>query len=530
MSALKYHVVFEAILPKENPMRAAVIDIGSSSIKLVIGEKSEESVKVLESLKNALPIGKQTFFRGRIPQELINQTISILDRYKQVLKEYEVTNVRVIATTAVREAANKDIFLDTVNRKTGFQIEIFNVGDVIYYIDTYLSKKLKKAYPIHEKNLIIAELGAGSLDISVMEKGQMLINLGFPVGTLRLKQFTANLDGSLAEIHEALGEYIENEIGQLKRSIPQVPIDDIILIDENYSAFLQNILPNKRRESNFFKFKSSESNEFLEKLLDRNADEIAATYKVPTEIADTIVGYATIVNLLFKMNKNDYMYILETSLAEAILANVLFQLEYAKENNRTNQLISVAKFLCERFNMDLKHSRQVAKLSEDLFESLKDVLGLEEKHLLYLTLAAYLHDIGMFINNRSHHKHTEYVINSLNLFRLTDEEIKMIACIGRYHRRGAPSASHPAYNSLNPEKQILVQKLSALLRIANALDRSHKQKVKKIEIAFTKRQDISLIVYTNANFILERAGFNEKKGLFEEVTGNKINLAVKNVE
>jgi len=135
-------------------MRAAVIDIGSSSIKLIIGERDEDSVKILESLKNVLPIGKQTFFKGRISQELINQTISFLEKYKQVLKEYEVTNVRVIATTAVREAANKDIFLDTVTRKTGFTIEIFNVGDVIYYIDTYLSKKLKKAYPIHEAGQI----------------------------------------------------------------------------------------------------------------------------------------------------------------------------------------------------------------------------------------------------------------------------------------------------------------------------------------------------------------------------------------
>lgn len=511
-------------------MRAAVIDIGSSSIKLIIGEKAEDSVKIIESLKNALPIGKQTFFKGRISQELINQTISFLDKYKQVLKEYEVTTIRVIATTAVREATNKDMFMDTIVRKTGFNIEIFNVGDVIYYIDTYLSKKLKKAYPIHEKNLIIAELGAGSLDISVMEKGQMVMSFGFPIGTLRLKQFTATLDGSLSEIHEAVREYIENEITHLKRSIPQLPIDDIILIDENYSAFLQNILPNKRRESNFFKFKEGESKEFLEKLVDRNSDDIASTYKVPPEVADTIVGYATIVNLLFKLTKNDYIYILETSLAEAILANVLFQFEDVKENNMESQLISVAQFLCTRFNMDLKHSRHVAKFSEELFSSLHGALGLQEKDSLYLILAAYLHDIGMFINNRSHHKHTEFIINSLNLFRLTDEEIRIIACIGRYHRRGAPSPSHPIYNSLSPEKQILVQKLSALLRLANALDRSHKQKVKRCEIAISKKQDVTLTVYTNDNFLLEKSSFNEKKGLFEEITGNKINLVVKSTD
>src|SRR6185436_19547407 len=151
-------------------MRAGVIDIGSSSIKLVIGEAEEDRIKILETLKNVIPIGKSTFLKGRISQEIIKEICVILERYKQKLQEYDVKNVRVIATTAVREAQNKNLFIDTVRRKTGLAVEILNVGDVVYYIDSFLSLKLKKAYPIYEKNLLIAELGAGSLDISIMEK------------------------------------------------------------------------------------------------------------------------------------------------------------------------------------------------------------------------------------------------------------------------------------------------------------------------------------------------------------------------
>ena len=224
-------------------MRWAVIDIGSSSTKLLIGERHGEDIKIIDSLKNNIPLGRHAFLKSRIPQTIINQTASVLQKYKETLKEYDVANVTVIATTAVREARNQDIFLDTVLRKTGFKIDVLNVGDVVYYIDYFLSHKLKKTYPVAEKDLLIAELGAGSLDISVMSKGLTLTNIGFPIGTLRLSQFMETLDGSMQEIHEATEEYIENEILFLKKNNPGLVIDDVILIDENYSTFYKTFCP-----------------------------------------------------------------------------------------------------------------------------------------------------------------------------------------------------------------------------------------------------------------------------------------------
>ena len=128
-------------------MRAAVIDIGSNSTKLVIGEKAGDEIKILESLKNVVAIGQNTFYRARISQEIFNEIINVLEKYKTLIKQYEVTETKVIATTAVREAENRDIFLDTVERKTGFKIEVLNVGDVVYFIDAFLSYKLKKNIP-----------------------------------------------------------------------------------------------------------------------------------------------------------------------------------------------------------------------------------------------------------------------------------------------------------------------------------------------------------------------------------------------
>jgi exopolyphosphatase/guanosine-5'-triphosphate,3'-diphosphate pyrophosphatase len=255
---------------------------------------------------------------------------------------------------------------------------------------------------------------------------------------------------------------------------------------------------------------------------------LASKYSIPKEIADTLDGYAIILRTLLKLTKNSYIYILETSLPEALLANALFDFELSKANNKTVQLISVATFLCKKFNTDLSHAKQVAKLSETMFLALKDLLGLKDEDLTYLQLAAYLHDIGMFINNRSHHKHSEYIISSLNLFRLTDEELRVIACIARYHRKAPPLRSHFLYNTLSQERQISIQKLSSILKIANALDGSHKQKVKKMDVVITPKQEVVLNVSTLDNFILEKVNFLDKKDLFEEISGSKISLVVKN--
>jgi len=508
-------------------MRAAVIDIGSSSIKLIIGENDNGQVKIVQTLKNMVDIGKNTFYKGRISQEIINQTVAILNNYKKVIQEYSASEVKIIATTAVREALNRDMFLDTVFRKTELLIEVFNVGDVVYYIDSFLSYKLDKAYPIHEKNVLIAELGAGNLDVSLLEKGFTLMNIGIPIGTLRLKQFRNKLDGSQEENYAALNEFVENQMTVLNKDSLGFVIDDVILIDESYSLAIQNVLHEKKKEPTFYKLSHKEAKQFLSRITESNIDDLPHSYDIPSDITESVDGYAVILNNIFKFIRSRSIYILETSLMEALLANIVLGVETSNKYNKVNQLVSVAKFLCKRFNADLKHAKEVASLCEQFFHALKGVLGLKEDDLLYLLLAAYLHNIGMFVNNRSHHKHTEYIINSLNLFRMSDVEVKVIAAIARYHRKNTPQKRHLIYGSLSYHFQITVQKLSAILRMANALDSSHKQKIKKMELKVIPNEELKIYVETSDNFVLEKTNFNDLKDLFEEVSGNKATLFIK---
>ncbi len=507
-------------------MRAGVIDIGSNSIKLLIGEHVDNDISVLESLKNVVPIGNSTFFREKISRETITQAINILEKYKKVLKDYEVENVSVIATTAVREARNKDVFIDTVLRKTGLKIDVLTVGDVVYYIDAYLAYKLKNKYPIHEKNVFIAELGSGSLDISIMRKGFSLMSSDLPVGTLRIRQLMNKLDGTLEEVFEAVEEYVENEFSYLDKSMPRINIDDIIVIDENH-ANLHNMASFKKVKSDFLQLSLKDCDKIISEVKGQRPEDFAQKFDIPIDIADTIVGYVITLKKFFSFIQNKHVYFLETSLAEAILANMLLTLDVSEKYNKTNQLIAAVGSLGHKFDLDLDHARQVAKLANMVFEGVSAQLGLTQADLLYLTLASYLHDIGNYIHTRSHQRHTEYIINALNLFRLTPQETKVIACVGRYHRRGLPSRGHGLYGALPEDKQLLVQKLASILKLADALDCSHRQKVKHLKVEAEEEGHTIFTVHTTKNFLLEKDALNLKKGLFEEITGNKVKLMIK---
>lgn len=507
-------------------MRGAVIDIGSHSIKLIIGETRGERMEILESLKSIVPIANDTFQKGRVSSETVNQAVTVLEKYRRVLADYEVTDVRVIATTAVREAENRDVFTDMIKRRTGLETEVLTVGDIIYYIDAYLSQELAESYPVHEKNLLIAEIGSGSLDISVVRRGMILAHAGLPLGTLRLRKLMNDLDEGLQETVATVREHVANEFASLGRYLPPGDVDDVLLIDENFSGHLPALLSRKKGDSRLSTVTKDEAGEILAQVMEKTPPELSRAARMPQELAESAVPFGILLAMFFTLTRNESLSIVDISLAEAVLGNMLLSVSISRKYGRTNQLISVAEAVCEKYRADPAHARQVARLAEAIFAGVREECGLKRDALLYLVLAAYLHDIGTFVQNRSHHKHSEYLISSMNLTRLHEEEVKVIACVSRYHRRAFPSENHPLFNSLAPERRILVQKLSAILRIANALDRSHRQKVGELTVKVDARGGISLVVRAAENLGLERADFAEKKALFEEITGSRVTLSV----
>ena len=481
---------------------------------------------MLESLRTPVPIGQEVFRTNIVSPAAVSHVLVTLEQYRQTLKEYDVKTLRTVATTALREARNREVILDSIRRKSGLEVTVLTAGDVVYYYDAYLCFRMSKVLPVRRQTILTAELGAGTSDFSVMRRGTVLATVGLPLGMLRLTRLIEQAGAEPYVAGNVLREYVETELAGLRRQLPRVALQSIVLFSEHLVPSLGAVLGAGGYASGLVRLKRRQAEELWNRCRGRSAAELVDTHKLVPDVAEPLVATSATVAALLTAFELEELFVVQTSLGEALLTYTLFELGRAERYNKLRQQLSVARGLCYRYGADLKHARRVASFARQLFGSLAGRLGLEPEDLNYLVIAAHLHDIGKFISAGAHHKHSEYLIGALNLFRLDAEEVRLIACIARYHRRSTPREAHPMYASLPPPGRIKVQKLSALLRVADALDRSHTGRVEELAVRVADECTIELRVRATADPLLERLAVEEKKNLLCEISGCEVRLIV----
>ena len=188
------------------------------------------------------------------------------------------------------------------------------------------------------------------------------------------------------------------------------------------------------------------------------------------------------------------------------------------------EVLRSARILASRFLSDPSHGEHVARISLHLFDQFDDLHHLGAHERMLLEVAAILHEVGTFISPRAHHKHSEYVILNSEIFGLDRRDVTVIALVARYHRHSGPRLDHPLYRELQPADRILVSKLAAILRVADALERTHDQRVHEI-ITRRSRHRLQLILPGVTDVAVERLAMVSKSDLFEEVFGLEVTIA-----
>jgi exopolyphosphatase/guanosine-5'-triphosphate,3'-diphosphate pyrophosphatase len=189
----------------------------------------------------------------------------------------------------------------------------------------------------------------------------------------------------------------------------------------------------------------------------------------------------------------------------------------------SRQVLASAEALGERFHYDARHAHQVARLAVSLFDDLRSEHGLQARDRLRLEVAALLHDIGIFVNLRGHHKHAQYILSVSEIFGLSRDDMAVISNVARYHRRAAPNKSHLPYMALDSEARVQVNKLAAILRVANALDADHLQKLSAVRVL---REDDHWVLEVDGggDLTLERLAALARADLLTEVFGRRVSF------
>ncbi|HUI08315.1 MAG TPA: HD domain-containing protein [Verrucomicrobiae bacterium] len=500
----------------------AVIDIGASAIRMRIAEVGTNGVvRNLESLQQAVRLGKDTFSTGHIQSATIEECIKVLLGFRSVMTEYGVTRddqIRAVATSAVREADNRYAFVDRLYMATQINVEVIEGAEENRLTYIAVQDVLRQENVLKNADAIIVDVGGGSTELVLTQNGSVTFANSYRLGSLRMRESLETFRAPADRARTILDQHIHRLVVQLYRNVPVDKVKYMVAISGD-AQFAASLLSREWADARITVVDVKTFSSLAEQLVPVPVDELVGRYHIPYQEAETVGPTLLAYQHLARAFHVKQILVPKSSLREGLLKELAAGGSWTEEFSE--QAIQSALALGEKYSFDEKHSKQVAELSVRLFRELQPEHRLEKRFELLLRIAALLHEVGMFIGDRSHHKHSMYIIMNSELFGLTKRDIMLIALVARYHRRSTPRPYHEEYTSLDRDSRIAVAKMAAILRVADALDRDHMQQAG--EMAFAREPGQFVITVRNgaADLTLARLALREKGNLFEEIFGMK---------
>jgi len=499
----------------------AVIDIGASHLRLVVAELvPARPPRILEEASRGVLLGKDTFSHGRLGAATIEAALRALEGFRRIMDGYGVQRYRAVATSAVREATNMESFLDRVRLRTGLQCE--PIGGAEENRLTYIGVRetLRGHAAFTEGDALLLEVGGGSADISFLRKGEPIASGTYALGSIRMRQSLASWHGTHERRMRLLRRHIHNVVGDIAHELPLKEARHFValggdvrfaaarLLGENGTAVGAQVVP---REAFLA---------FCDQAAAYDVDQIAEVYHLLPAEAETLVPALLAYRELLAETPATELTIPQASLRLGLLLDLAGADAGPAMEDLRRQVLASAAALGEKYRYAAPHARNVAHLAVRLFDELRTDHGLGDRERLLLEVAALLHDVGIFLNLRGHHKHTQYVLSAAEIFGLSREDMAVVSNVARYHRRGLPAKSHLPYMALDRDQRVEVNKLAAILRVANALDADHLQKVQDVRVV-REGDGWILEVEGAGDLTMERLAAGARADLFVEVFGRK---------
>lgn len=512
------------ICMKNNKKIAASIDIGSSLVRMKIAQASNNAIDTLETLEHPLNVGRETFTHNKIRFSTMESGAKILSNYYNLAHGLGVVdeNISLTATTALREALNKDYVCDQIMVKTGHVVTIFEDGEEKTYIFREMLKHVVNSGRKPEY-YVLSYIGTGSIGIALCHKNKIIYSQNIRIGSLKLNEVIDEMnDYDSSQYLAAIDEYIQALFEVFAGQIKKYKIDDFYISGKevNLIAFL---CPAKNKEK-FNILNKKQMDTLYNSVRDKSVAELKSVYSISSEQAEILLPSLVLYRKMLSITSTQKAYIIDVSLCDALLYKTLFPNKFKQwRKDFEKSSIASAEYIAEEFNYSKPHTDTVKNFSLEIFDNLKKLHGFSRRERLYLEIAAIMHDIGKSFNSKSHQISSANMILDSYIIGIDKQELAIIANIARYHSIEVPMTEHATYAALSVPNRIIVSKLSAIIRLADALDRSHMQKIKNISLRL-KDNTLTIKTKCNKDIMLEKWTFNKKANFFEEVFGIKCDL------
>jgi len=506
----------------EAPRVVAVIDMGASSIRLLVAElEAGGAIRIVEDASRGVLLGKDTFTHGRIGAATIEATLKALDGFKRIMDGYGVTSSRAVGTSAVREASNCDSFLDRVRLRTGIDVEVINGSEEIRLTYLGVREGLKGHESLISGNALLVAVGGGSADISFLRKGEPIRSGTYALGSIRMRQSVAAWHGSHDRRTRLLRRHIHNVVEDIRQEMPLGEATHFIALGSDVRFAAARILDDAGTEPKIRSVGREAFLQFTDRAIEEDVDGLVESYHLSLADAETFVPALMAYRELLAETAAQSVTVPEASLRYGLLLDVVRAEEGHAFEELRRQVLASAAALGEKYHYDAPHARNVAHLATRLFDDLTSEHGLSSRDRLLIEVAGLLHDIGIFVGLRGHHKHGQYILMASEIFGLSRDDLEVVSNVARYHRRALPQRSHLPYMALDRGTRVTVNKLAAILRLANALDADHLQKVRDVR-AIMEQDSCVIEVEGAGDLTMERLACQSRADLFVEVFGRKL--------
>jgi exopolyphosphatase/guanosine-5'-triphosphate,3'-diphosphate pyrophosphatase len=510
-------------MPEANaPQFVAVLDIGSSAVRMVVAEIGPQGdIRELEQLEQPLELGRDVFSRGRVRRKTLARLVSLLGDFRRVLALYEVKRVRAVATSALREATNREVVLDQIYLRHGFDVEVIGPAFEKHLLLLGVREELGEGLDLHDGCSLIVEVGGGSTELTLLRDGAIAASETLPLGSLRMREVVPDSAGTPAEVLRLRRRHVRQAVSRVGHKLALGEVELMVAVGGEVRTVIDLRQPDKPSGAQMIA--ADELTRFVKDVRAHSPDRIARKLGMPWPKAEAFVPALLVYDYLLRETSAEQVLVPMASVRTGILRELATEVAGTGQGELARLPTTSALELGRRFRFDEQHARQVTRLSLSLFDQLQELHGLGPRARLLLECAALLHDIGTFIHHMDHDRHGEYLLRASEVFGLGRREHALVAAIVRHHRAGVPDDSDPGFGSLNREERLLCLRLLGVLRLGDVLDRRAQAAVETVRVERGRRR-IHLAVEPPVDLYYERAAFPEKASLFEDIFGIPVEL------
>lgn len=495
----------------------AAIDIGSNAIRFAVAETEKGAMgTVLATSREPLRLGRDVFDVGFIRDPSVDLLIAAIEKFKRIGIEHKVVATRAVATSALREARNQRAVVDHVLEATGIKIEVISGEEEARLVQLAVASKIN----LNDRFSLLIDIGGGSIEVALISSGEVALLDSAPLGTVRLLKLFETRQTMPKVFARLIGQYAHGILHRVEQDLRTHKIDLFVGTGGNIESLAQM---GGERSQGYASLSAATLERLIEQLQDLNVEDRIKKFKLRPDRADVIVPAAIVLSEVVRQLKLPEVIVPFVGLREGVLLDLVPQITGGKRQVRRTQIINYAIEVGRKFDFNEEHAENVRRFSCRLFDQLSELHKLETDDKLLLEVAALLHDIGQHVSLSGHHKHSHYIISATPLVGLNSRQKAIVACVARYHRKASPSLEHDTFAALSEADRSRVEKLSAILRLAEAMDRSHPSNIKDVAVEINKKRIIFKLT-TAGSCALEKWALERKSRAFKEVFGYEIEV------